>query len=193
MRSTISPRPGQDDDPDTRLLAQRAGQGQPVLSGQHQIQNDEIDRGLRHQPCASRRRLARSKPGNPRRTDIPERDRRFPADRRQSEYDRCHSCRPTSATSHSGSGSPQHPGRRSRDHAFEHHTYSYKILQKTAAGDIIGLRPTLHSVAFGSAVAADLLESERSACGRHSPGHRSRNPAPAAIRPGADARCRHRR
>lgn len=28
-----------------------------------------------------------------------------------------------------------------RIHAFEHHTYSYKILQKTGSRDIIGLRP----------------------------------------------------
>ena len=42
--------PGQDDDPDIQFLTQRAGQSQPVLTGQHQIQNDEIDRGLRHHP-----------------------------------------------------------------------------------------------------------------------------------------------
>ena len=42
--------PGQDDDPDTRFLTQRAGQSESVLTGQHQIQNDEIDRGLRHHP-----------------------------------------------------------------------------------------------------------------------------------------------
>ena len=42
---------GQDDDPDARFLTQRAGQSQSVLAGQHQIQNDEIDRGLRHHPA----------------------------------------------------------------------------------------------------------------------------------------------
>ena len=31
------------------FLPQRPRQGQPVLSGQHQIENDEVDRGLRHQ------------------------------------------------------------------------------------------------------------------------------------------------
>ncbi len=43
--------PGQDDDPDAQFLTQRAGQRQSVLTGQHQIQNDEIDRGLRHHPA----------------------------------------------------------------------------------------------------------------------------------------------
>ena len=42
--------PGQDDDPDTRFLTQQAGQCEAVFTGQHQIQNDEIDRGLRHHP-----------------------------------------------------------------------------------------------------------------------------------------------
>ncbi len=40
--------PGQDDDTDAGFLAQRSSQGQPVLSGQHQIEDYEVDRRLRH-------------------------------------------------------------------------------------------------------------------------------------------------
>ena len=42
---------GQYDDPDTQFLTQRAGQSQSVLTGKHQIQDNEIDRGLRHHPA----------------------------------------------------------------------------------------------------------------------------------------------
>ena len=42
---------GQDDDADAGLVAQRACQGQPVLTRQHQIQNDEIDMRLTEHPA----------------------------------------------------------------------------------------------------------------------------------------------
>ena len=45
---------GQHDDPDAKILSQPAGEGQSVLAGQHQIEGDEIDRGLRHDPSHSR-------------------------------------------------------------------------------------------------------------------------------------------
>ena len=42
---------GQNDDPDARFIAQRASKGQSVLSRQHQIEDDEINGGLRHDPA----------------------------------------------------------------------------------------------------------------------------------------------
>lgn len=45
---------GQHDDPDPKILSQPAGEGQSVLAGQPQIEDDEIDRGLRHDPAHSR-------------------------------------------------------------------------------------------------------------------------------------------
>ena len=44
----------QHDDPDTKILTQPAGEDQSVLAGQHQIEGDEIDRGLRHDPAHPR-------------------------------------------------------------------------------------------------------------------------------------------
>ena len=62
MRSTISPRPVKIMIPTLESLTQRAGQSQPVLTGQHQIQNDEIDRGLRHHPTHLRAVLSGRNP-----------------------------------------------------------------------------------------------------------------------------------
>ena len=42
---------GQNDDPDARFIAQRASKGQSVLSRQHQIEDDKINGGLRHDPA----------------------------------------------------------------------------------------------------------------------------------------------
>ena len=39
---------GQDDDADVRFLAQLAREREPVLARQHKIEDDEIDRILRH-------------------------------------------------------------------------------------------------------------------------------------------------
>src|SRR5215472_9360895 len=45
---------GQHDYPDPKILSQPVGEGQTVLAGQYQIKDDEIDRGLRHDPAHSR-------------------------------------------------------------------------------------------------------------------------------------------